>query len=410
MKKEKTAKKEKEIPKKKTRKVLKVVGLILGILLLVGGAILGTGYFMYNKKKEQSDAEIAKLTKVLETATKEYKEEIEYGTSWEYNDFLTNLVKQDKLEKDTKIVIMVDKEEIKKDESYKFLKAGDIKIEIKVEDTYNYKILKEHTEVIKKDKTLTLKVMDTKMPVIEGVSDKTITVGDTIDLKNGITAKDEVDGDLEIIIEGEVDNKKAGTYTIKVKATDKNGNEAEAEFKVTVKEKTVTKPSTSTKPSTGNTGSSGNSGSASTNPNCTRSALSAKGYSSSDKDACKKDQESRVIAQQIANQVKAKGYSTDLEKVQEAASIVSSYYYRGVHVESGLDYRTPYGVFIKGEASCAGTTRALALVLEYLGYKTEHVNANQWTHQWLRLTMDGQVGFADGQIGLVGYGKHPVEE
>lgn len=43
-----------------------------------------------------------------------------------------------------------------------------------------------------------------------------------------------------------------------------------------------------------------------------------------------------------------------------------------------------------------------------MGYAWEHVNENQWSHQWCKLTMDGQIGWADGQIGWVGYGEHPA--
>lgn len=117
------------------------------------------------------------------------------------------------------------------------------------------------------------------------------------------------------------------------------------------------------------------------------------------------DQQARAIAQQIANSI---GPGTDIERVGQAAMIVSQYYQNCTHVESGDNYYRPYGVFIAGEASCAGTTRALGLVLEYMGYSWVHVNENQWSHQWCQLTMDGQTGYADGQVGWVGYGQHPA--
>lgn len=117
------------------------------------------------------------------------------------------------------------------------------------------------------------------------------------------------------------------------------------------------------------------------------------------------DRQAAEIARQIAASI---GPGTDLERVSQAAQIVSSYYYQGVHKESGDNYYRPYGVFIAGESSCAGCTRALGLVLEYMGYEWEHVNENQWSHQWCRLEMDGQMGYADGQVGWAGYGEHPV--
>lgn len=119
-----------------------------------------------------------------------------------------------------------------------------------------------------------------------------------------------------------------------------------------------------------------------------------------------KNAQARVIAKQIAKSITG---STDLEKVTKAAQAVSAYYYKGVHKETGNDYYTAYGVFIKGESSCAGTTRALGMVLEEMGYTWKHANENKWTHQWVIITMDGKVGYADGQVGWAGYGKHPIE-
>ncbi|MGI5895944.1 MAG: hypothetical protein ACOX6U_03200 [Oscillospiraceae bacterium] len=117
------------------------------------------------------------------------------------------------------------------------------------------------------------------------------------------------------------------------------------------------------------------------------------------------DRQAREVAQQIAASI---GPGTDLERVSQAAQIVSGYYRKGVHKESGDNYYRPYGVFIAGESSCAGCTRALGLVLECMGYKWEHVNENQWAHQWCKVEMDGQMGYADGQVGWAGYGEHPV--
>lgn len=72
----------------------------------------------------------------------------------------------------------------------------------------------------------------------------------------------------------------------------------------------------------------------------------------------------------------------------------------------GRDYRTPFGVFVKGEYSCAGATRALGLALTCMGYEWQHINENQYSHQWLELTMDGQRGWADGQNGIANYSEY----
>lgn len=60
------------------------------------------------------------------------------------------------------------------------------------------------------------------------------------------------------------------------------------------------------------------------------------------------DRQAREIAQQIADSI---GPGTDLERVGQAAQIVSGYYQRGIHKESGDNYYRPYGVFIAGESS-----------------------------------------------------------
>ncbi|MCR4902711.1 MAG: hypothetical protein K6A23_07630 [Butyrivibrio sp.] len=97
---------------------------------------------------------------------------------------------------------------------------------------------------------------------------------------------------------------------------------------------------------------------------------------------------------------------TDVEKVAYAAGVVKAYCDRGTYVTTGQVYRTAYGVFVAGEYSCAGSTRALGLILDYLGISWEHANINQWADQWCRVVVDDQEGYADGIEGIVGYGKH----
>lgn len=122
-------------------------------------------------------------------------------------------------------------------------------------------------------------------------------------------------------------------------------------------------------------------------------------------DAQKKEQ-ARVIAQHIADVILSIDGLTDLERVQNAAMIVYCYCNYCDYTMQGKDYATAYGVFIKGEFSCAGSTRALGMVLDCMGYQWQHVNENQYTHQWCVLTMDGKVGYADGMAGCAGYGTH----
>lgn len=50
-------------------------------------------------------------------------------------------------------------------------------------------------------------------------------------------------------------------------------------------------------------------------------------------------------------------------------------------------YNDPYGFFILHVASCAGATRAVGLCLNMLGLPYEHVNENQYSHQWARVDL-----------------------
>ena len=386
---------------KRSKKFKIIVGIISSLVII---SLCITFVVISSKQKlSKYNEEMDSIREQNKDAIINYKEKIEYKTKWTYDELIKKLIKKSKLSDDTNIKVMVNNKEFKKSSTLEFNKVGNYKIVVYLNRNYSYKILKETTENIEVKKEINLKVEDTIFPVIEGVSDKTITVGDEIDLLSGISANDEVEGKIEVKVEGTVDNKKAGTYKIKVYAEDANGNKTEKEFTVTVNEKT-TASSYSSKRSNGSSGSSGNS-----SGGCSYTGLlQRRGYNSSDPDACEKNNQASAIAYQIARSI---GGGSDFDRVSRAAKAVSNYYYRGVHKESGLDYRTPYGVFIKGESSCAGATRALIQVLEAMGYgNLTHANANSWSHQWVILTMDGQIGYADGQVGMVGFGNHPSSQ
>jgi hypothetical protein len=123
------------------------------------------------------------------------------------------------------------------------------------------------------------------------------------------------------------------------------------------------------------------------------------------------DQEvqARSIAKQIADGINktATDKVKDIEKVAYAAGIVRAYCDLGTYTTSGQMYRTAYGVFIGGEYSCAGSTRALGLILDYLGITWVHVNANTWDDQWCQVIADGQEGYGDAIKATAAYGKHP---
>jgi len=123
--------------------------------------------------------------------------------------------------------------------------------------------------------------------------------------------------------------------------------------------------------------------------------------------AAQADSIARSIANQIMNNA---NYKTDLQKVKAAARMVAKYAAKGNYgADANKYYRTPYGVFISGNFTCAGTTRALGRVLEFMGYEWQHVNENEWKHQWCVLNMDGRIGYADAAViptGDAGYGEY----
>ncbi len=120
--------------------------------------------------------------------------------------------------------------------------------------------------------------------------------------------------------------------------------------------------------------------------------------------------EADAVAMDIASRILSdSSLKTDLDRVGMAAAIVSEYCGKCRYEnDANKYYRSPYGVFVAGVYTCAGSTRAVGRVLDFLGYDWAHANENGWTHQWNILTMDGQTGYADGQVGWAGYGGHPA--
>lgn len=114
------------------------------------------------------------------------------------------------------------------------------------------------------------------------------------------------------------------------------------------------------------------------------------------------------VARKIADAVMSeKSLTSDLQRVKAAAVIVARYCSRCMYGNDPYKYyRSPYGVFVAGIFTCSGATRALGRVLDFMGYKWEHANENQYSHQWCILEMDGRKGFADGQLGAAGYGEY----
>lgn len=104
----------------------------------------------------------------------------------------------------------------------------------------------------------------------------------------------------------------------------------------------------------------------------------------------------------------AQAYAVALEIVRPLAGLSREEQLQGIAsairqlFDSGMEYSTsaphyndPYGYFVLGTASCAGCTRATGLCLNILGIPYEHVNENQYSHQWCRVNVDGTYWICD---------------
>ena len=99
-----------------------------------------------------------------------------------------------------------------------------------------YSIRDSSDNVATKKRNVT--ILEDKKPVLHGVSDKWITLGEKIDFLNGITATDDRDGDITSLIEvdsSKVNLKKAGAYKITYTITDSLGNTTSATLQLTIK-------------------------------------------------------------------------------------------------------------------------------------------------------------------------------
>ena len=216
---------------------------ILWLVILCLLFVIGTCLALYAYREEQNKVTIDKTTNLQSIVVSENKT-IEYGVELTYKTLLNNCVDEEKLNDNIKVTIFIDGKELKENQNKMFNEVGDHTVKAVIREVnpdsknVDFVFIPFKFEVTDMEyvveTTATYKVQDTQKPVIEGVKNKNILEGTSIDLKEGIKAKDPVDGDLGVIIEGNIDIYTPGKYTLKAKAADKNGNESEEEFTVTV--------------------------------------------------------------------------------------------------------------------------------------------------------------------------------
>ena len=414
--------------------IISMVLIILGLLLLIARE----GYIYYkqqeNKIKEQN-----------QKALKSKSEIVEYGDNISYEDVLSELIAVSDIASGTTYTVKIDGKTLEPTESYKAEKVGDLPIIIETHcSTLLFKNITNQKENI-------WNVEDTQKPIIEGVSNKEITQGDDFDAKAGIKAVDAVDGNLEIVIEGNVDTTKVGEYKLTVKAVDKNQNETSQEFTVTVKKKEEKTVKDNTNTSKNNTNTSNNNTNTSknntntsnnntntsknntnTSNNNTNTSKNNTNTSNNNTNTSKNNtnnnnanqtsnpastKEGRLkLAKEEAKRVVSKIITNGMTKKEKAIAICN-YIYETVESQNDQSteaYKKNYGdeayaALILKKAACSGRCHAVTLLCNEAGLESQHVNENLWKHQWNKVKIDdGSWLVIDSQINLYGL-SHPLE-
>lgn len=114
--------------------------------------------------------------------------------------------------------------------------SGDYTLTYSVTDPTNSSLVTtiDRIVTVKPDPTA-----DNTKPVINGVSDKTVQWGASFDSMTGVSATDDVDGDVDVTVSGTVDTKVSGAkankvYTLTYTAKDSAGNTATEDRDITV--------------------------------------------------------------------------------------------------------------------------------------------------------------------------------
>ncbi len=248
-KKEEPVQKEKQTPKKSNKKLWVILCVIVGVIVIVC-----CGIYFWNQHQKDSAAKQAAYQKVYEQLKVTFKEdekdsdgnEVDY-TIYEYGEEAS-----DPLD----IVDTHYGDVTCSPETIDTSKVGTVKL------TYTATMQDSYGETVTRDFTLDVTVHDTQSPTIElNESSITITEGDEFDPTSNIkSVSDVVDGNLECVetepeksdisapfydsgwytYTSDVVTEIPGKYTVRIKATDINGNSTDLAYQVTVKKKDPT--------------------------------------------------------------------------------------------------------------------------------------------------------------------------
>ena len=119
--------------------------------------------------------------------------------------------------------------------------SSDKELNLDTEQDTTYKITYSATDSRgrKTEESINLTVKGNKAPVIEGVKNHTLKVGDSFDPRAGVTVKDE-DKNIELVVESNVNTNIPGVYKVIYKATDSGNKTTIVESSVVVNPKMTT--------------------------------------------------------------------------------------------------------------------------------------------------------------------------
>ncbi len=366
--------------------------VISTFIVVILSFILGINFLNSNKgeikKDNNEEVMIVLQSKILE-----------YDSSLKYDELIDMLFENNEEEKIKDIEVLIDGKKISDKDNIDFKTLGNVDIRVSYVNNGE-----------KETKNVTWEVKDTKAPKISGVEDIEITLGEKLDYKENVKATDECDEDIELTFEGEVDEEKAGRYSVKVIATDKSGNVASEVFYITIKEKD--KGTTSTTKTTKKITSTKKSSTSKTTKKTTEKTT--KKTTTTVKNDASTKQGRLALAKAEAKKVIKNIIKPGMSDAQKAQAISSFLYY---NVDKQMNqsteaYKTNYGneayaALVMRIAACSGFCKAVTLLCDEAGLKSKHINANQWTHQWNIIYVDGKWQVLDAQLGYFGGERHP---
>ncbi len=127
----------------KRQKLFLISIIIFSIITLIISSYYINNYFKNKESNKYYLEEVTEIRSQNNNAFNDFSQNIKLNTTWNYNDFLNNLIKHEELVQDTSIKISVNNREIDLYDNYTFASTGKVKIEVTLSKTYVYNKEKE---------------------------------------------------------------------------------------------------------------------------------------------------------------------------------------------------------------------------------------------------------------------------